>query len=80
MSTSEQKIVFEEPFYWLRSSTDVAEKSGPYCAKCYDNEQKLVDLENPYKGCRHVCPECNSQYFANIDEDEKVFYSFCCGE
>lgn len=46
-----KKIVFESPFYWLK---DGEEKDGPYCQKCYDDNKKLIrlqDLKNGYWEC-----------------------------
>jgi hypothetical protein len=80
MSTAGENIKFEDPFYWVVGNPASDEKKGPYCAKCYDNGQKLVSLDNPYKGSRYVCPECKSQYFDIVDEDEKAYYCFCSGE
>ncbi len=80
MSTTEHKIQFEEPFYWVMGNSENVEKEGPYCQKCYDSNQKLVPLDNPYNGSRFVCPECKSQFFDIVDEDEKAYYCFCSGE
>jgi len=46
-----KKMVFESPFYWLK---DGEKKDGPYCQKCYDDNKKLIrlqDLKNGYREC-----------------------------
>jgi hypothetical protein len=46
-----EKMIFEPPFYWLK---DGEKKDGPYCQKCYDDNKKLIrlqDLKNGYWTC-----------------------------
>jgi hypothetical protein len=42
-----EKIVFESPFYWLK---DDEKKDGPYCQKCYDDNKKLIRLQDLKNG------------------------------
>jgi len=37
-----EKIVFEKPYYFLK---DDVKKDGPYCQKCYDDNKKLIRLQ-----------------------------------
>lgn len=73
-------LQYEAPFYWLTGTSQEAQKEGPYCQKCYDEEQQLILLQNPYGGSRYLCPACNSQFFEPVDEDEKDYFCFCSGE
>jgi hypothetical protein len=46
-----EKMVFEPPFYWLK---DGEKKDGPYCQKCYDDNKKVIrvqDLKNGFWNC-----------------------------
>jgi len=46
-----EKIVFESTYYWLK---DGEKKDGPYCQKCFDDNKKLIrlqDLKNGYWHC-----------------------------
>jgi hypothetical protein len=46
-----EKMIFELPFYWLK---DGEKKDGPYCQKCYDDNKKLIrlqDLKNGFWAC-----------------------------
>ena len=50
-------IVFEKPYYWLK---DGAKKDGPYCQKCFDDNKKLIRLQerkNEHWYCL-VCKNC----------------------
>lgn len=74
-----QPLLYKAPFYWLRTGVD-GDEDGPFCQQCYDGQQQLMRLHNPYGGARWVCTSCNSQYFEPPDPDEKDYYCFCSGE
>lgn len=42
-----EKIIFEKPYYWLK---DGAKKDGPYCQKCFDDNKKLIRLQERKNG------------------------------
>jgi hypothetical protein len=37
------RVVWEQPFYWLNND---AAKDGPFCQKCWDSDQKLIRLQH----------------------------------
>lgn len=37
-----EKIVFEKHYYWIK---DGEKKDGPYCQKCFDDNKKLIRLQ-----------------------------------
>jgi len=55
------KVKLEKGAYWLSSTSG---KSGPFCTRCYDSEQKLINLSaltGPFKVFgSHECPNCKS--------------------
>jgi len=42
-----KKIVFEKPYYWIK---DGEKKDGPYCQKCFDDNKKLIRLQERKNG------------------------------
>jgi len=50
------KIVFEKPYYWLK---DGDKKDGPYCQKCFDDDKKLIRLQE-HKNGRWYCLVCKN--------------------
>ena len=61
--SNSEKMVFEAPLYW---KVDSDKKEGPYCQKCYDDDKKLIrlqDLKNGYWECC-VC----KNYFLNSSD------------
>jgi len=42
-----EKIVFEKPYYWIK---DGEKKDGPYCQKCFDDNKKLIRLQERKNG------------------------------
>jgi len=55
-----EKIVFEKPYYWLK---DGLKKDGPYCQKCYDDNKKLIRLQEmrDFPGC-WKCSVCKCDF------------------
>ncbi len=47
---------YEPPYYWLEKDN---KKDGPYCQKCYDDNGKLMRLQNHGNGCWY-CLTCKS--------------------
>lgn len=46
-----EKIIFKSPFYWLKGGE---REDGPYCQKCFDENKKLIrlqDIKNGYWEC-----------------------------
>lgn len=52
-------VVWEEPLYWLQ---DGEKKEGPFCAKCYDTENKMVRAYKIEQGHWH-CKACDNAYY-----------------
>jgi len=52
------KLIYEAPFYWL---VDGDKRDGPYCQKCYDDNQKLIRLQLLGKGLWE-CKTCDNDY------------------
>jgi len=50
------RIIWEHPYYWLKNDKN---KEGPYCQKCYDENKKLIRLQNSSKG-EWRCLVCRS--------------------
>lgn len=47
-------IEFEKGLYWLWQEDDLGDcpiKSGPFCQKCYDDEEKLIRLQEFSSEC-----------------------------
>ncbi|MCR1811804.1 hypothetical protein [Sulfurospirillum sp. hDNRA2] len=53
------KLEFEMPYYW--TIEEDGKKDGPFCQRCYDNEKKLIRLQNKKNGQWH-CLACNSHF------------------
>lgn len=53
------KLIYERPFYWLVEGT---KKDGPICQQCYDNEKKLIRLQD-YGGGHWYCMTCKNGYY-----------------
>jgi len=51
-----EKMVFESPFYWLK---DGEKKDGPYCQKCFDDNKKLIRLQD-HKNGHWYCLVCKN--------------------
>ena len=51
-------VRYEDPSYWLESSTG---RSGPFCQHCYDTQSKLVRLQDGSDGAWH-CLACKGYY------------------
>jgi hypothetical protein len=51
-----EKILWESPYYWIK---DRDKKDGPFCQKCFDENKKLIRLQN-YKYGRWHCLVCKS--------------------
>ena len=47
----------EKGLYWLKT---VGLRQGPYCPRCFDNEEILIKLDKK-ENCR-VCPICGEVY------------------
>lgn len=50
------KIIWEKPYYFLVEGTS---KEGPYCPTCYDNNKKLIRLQDQTNGI-WGCQVCKS--------------------
>jgi len=60
------KLIFENNHYYVQEKED---KTGPFCTKCWDSENKLIRLHNGGSSDgRHFfeCPNCKTQ--ANTGE------------
>lgn len=53
------KVVWEEPYYFLITDTD--KKDGPYCQKCYDTDKKLIRLQSLNRGI-WKCEACQNTF------------------
>lgn len=49
-----EKVIWEKPYYFLIENSL---KDGPYCPTCYDNQNKMIRLQDKGNGCWscHVC-------------------------
>ena len=61
-------LEFEQPYYWKISD---GKKDGPYCQKCYDENKKLIRLQNDANGSWR-CLVCAS-FFRDKDYKDEIF-------
>ena len=54
-------LVFDSPYYWQEDETG---KSGPYCAGCFDSQQRLSRLIEGKRGAWSCCV-CGKRFFDN---------------
>ena len=50
------QIIYDKNAYWLPVEKT---KDGPYCSKCWDDENKLIRL-NHSNGQNYNCPKCTN--------------------
>lgn len=71
----QNELEFEQPYYW--KVTD-GKQEGPYCQKCYDDNKKLIRLQDEKFGSWH-CMVCSSYYrdknYKEPDEDDVSKYN-----
>lgn len=71
----QNELKFEQPYYW--KITD-GKQEGPYCQKCYDDNKKLVRLQDEKFGCWR-CLVCSSYFrdknYKEPDEDDVSSYN-----
>lgn len=56
---SQEKLVYEAPFYWLGKGV---ERDGPFCQKCYDADGKLIRLQKRLNNDEWDCFQCDSYF------------------
>ena len=62
-------LVYEAPYYWIKNSDD--KKDGPFCQKCYDEDKKLIRLQEFTIG-EWECKTCQNYYKDdNYSDDEE---------
>jgi len=55
-----EKIVFEKPYYWLKVGEG---RDGPYCQKCFDDNHKLIRLQESRNLTGYwVCSVCKCDF------------------
>lgn len=64
----QNELEFEQPYYWKISGD---KKDGPYCQKCYDENKKLIRLQDETNGSWR-CLVCNS-FFRDKNYKEEVY-------
>jgi len=64
----QNELEFEQPYYWKISDD---KKDGPYCQKCYDENKKLIRLQDEANGSWR-CLVCAS-FFRDKDYKDEVF-------
>ncbi len=57
-SEVKKNIHYDGTFYWLK---DDDKKDGPFCSQCYDNQRKLIRLQDHRNGL-WTCPTCNNHF------------------
>lgn len=53
------KMVFEDPVYWMYSD---GKKDGPFCPQCYDSKEKVIRLQT-YGDDNWKCETCGTSFF-----------------
>jgi ribosomal protein L37AE/L43A len=64
----QNELEFEQPYYWKISGD---KKDGPYCQKCYDENKKLIRLQDETNGSWR-CLVCTS-FFRDKNYKEEVY-------
>ena len=52
-------VKYKDPAYWLATAVG---DDGPYCQQCYDNDSKLVRLQDELNGAWE-CKACKIRFF-----------------
>ena len=53
-------LVYEAPFYWINNIEN--DREGPFCQKCYDENQKLIRLQAIENNDVWDCFSCRSSF------------------
>ncbi|WP_458699857.1 hypothetical protein ACKGJI_08505 [Sulfurospirillum sp. 1307] len=62
----QNELEFEQPYYWKLTGDS---KDGPYCQKCYDDNKKLIRLQDEKYGSWR-CMVCESYFRDKNYKDE----------
>ena len=65
----QNNLKYEKPYYWI---IEKDKKDGPFCQQCYDNDKKLIRLQDQQNGY-WTCSTCkngfeDSSYHASTSE------------
>ncbi len=53
-----EDLIFEKNIYWLKNEDGVRE--GPFCACCWDSDEKLIHLNHYENSNTLQCPKCRN--------------------
>jgi len=53
-----RNLIFENNVYWIKIKDD--QKDGPFCSRCWDDENKLVRTHYLEHSDVNLCPKCKT--------------------
>lgn len=62
------KVTWEKPYYWV---DDSGRRDGPYCQTCYDNDSKLIRLQDGENGTWR-CKVCKNTFFDSNYREPRI--------
>ena len=64
---TQKNLQYEKPYYWAIENN---KKDGPFCQQCYDNNKKLIRLQDNRNGI-WTCPTCNNHFQDSSYQDPR---------